>query len=394
MKTNFEIIIVGAGAVGTTLALLLAKEGLSICLVDKGSPDKITDKDYFAGRTSSLNLTSIGMLKDIGIWEELSKFSTPVKKMFIWDGEGDSNIEFQSKDIKETSLAYIVSNNAIVAELFKKFSELNNLTILTNETVKNIIQQRGNVQCRMSSKKVISGKLIIGADGISSTVRSIAKIPIRTWGYNHNAIVGSVAASKPNEKTAWQVFTSSGPLAFLPFDQANGANFSLVWSVNKERLNSILDEKKTLIATLEARSELRLGNLNILGKTLTFPLNQLHAKEYYKERVVLVGDAAHTFHPLAGQGMNLGLSDVFSLYKVICYSRRKGLDIGIDTVLTEYEQQRKKYNLRMMALMEVFKYGFASENSWIKLGRNFAFDFTKKNKEIRKLFIKAASGVI
>ena len=124
MKTNFEIIIVGAGAVGTTLALLLAKEGLSICLVDNGSPVKITDKEYFAGRTSSLNLTSIGMLKDIGIWEELSKFSTPVKKMFIWDGEGDSNIEFQSKDIKETSLAYIVSNNAIVAELFKKFSDL------------------------------------------------------------------------------------------------------------------------------------------------------------------------------------------------------------------------------------------------------------------------------
>jgi len=101
LKTNFEIIIVGAGVVGSTLAFLLAKEGLNVCLVDKGSPHKVTYSDYFLGRTSSLNLTSVDLLKDIDIWEELSKFSTPVKKMFIWDGEGDSNIEFQSKDIKE-----------------------------------------------------------------------------------------------------------------------------------------------------------------------------------------------------------------------------------------------------------------------------------------------------
>ena len=394
MKTNFEIIIVGAGVVGSTLAFLLAKEGLNVCLVDKGSPHKVTYSDYFLGRTSSLNLTSVDLLKDIDIWEELSKFSTPVKKMFIWDGEGDSNIEFQSKDIKENALAYIVSNNAIVSELFKQFSKLSNLTILTDNTLKNIIQDEENVQCLLSSRKNISAKLVVGADGIFSTVRNISKIPVRAWGYNHTAIVGSVIASEVNEKTAWQVFTPNGPLAFLPFDQANGANFSLVWSVNKEKLDFPLDQKKALVAALEERSELRLGKLNILGKTLSFPLNQLHAKKYYKERIVLVGDAAHTFHPLAGQGMNLGLSDVFSLYKVLSSSRRKGVDVGLDKVLITYEQQRKKYNLRMMALMEVLKYGFSSENSWIKLGRSFAFDFTRKNKEIRKLFIKAASGVI
>ena len=137
-----------------------------------------------------------------------------------------------------------------------------------------------------------------------------------------------------------------------------------------------------------------LGNLTLVGDVYSFPLNQLHAKKYFSNRAVLVGDAAHTIHPLAGQGMNLGISDLVALSKVLSCARRKGMDIGSGKVLSEYDKERQKYNLRMLALMEVFKHGFENNNPWIKLGRNFIFDLTANNKELKKLFIKGAAGII
>ena len=394
MKIDYEILIVGAGVVGATLAFLLAKQGIQTCLVDQRNTQDYSKKNYFTGRTASLNLSSIELFEKIGIWKNLIKFSTKFRRMFIWDGEGSSSIEFLAKDIEEDVLGYIATNNSIVSEMFKKYSSLPNLTILEGEGIESFKQEENNIESLLSTGKKISSKLVVGADGLFSSVRKLSSIPIRSWSYNQTAITGSLSSSEYHEETAWQVFTSSGPLALLPFENKSDSNLSFVWSVHSHEIKELIESKKNLLSNLERATEMRLGNLNLVGEVYSFPLNQLHAKKYFSNRAVLVGDAAHTIHPLAGQGMNLGISDLVALSKVLSCARRKGMDIGSGKVLSEYDKERQKYNLRMLALMEVFKHGFENNNPWIKLGRNFIFDLTANNKELKKLFIKGAAGII
>jgi len=389
-----EITVVGANVVGSSLACLLSKQGIKVTLLDRGSPLNLSKSSTLQDRTLALNLSSIDLFKELNIWNELKKQSTPFKRMFVWDSKGSSPLEFLAKDIKKKELGYVISNNTILRSLNKLIQDSPEITLKQETELSGINIKEKQISISLLGDERLSSKLIIGADGINSTLRKKAKIKTRTWSYDQRAFVAGLKTEKFHNYTAWQVFTPKGPIALLPFDLIEGSNISLVWSAEidyAEKLQKLT--QKEFVKELEEKTEQILGKIDLKTDIRSFPLKQLHAKNYFSQRVALVGDSAHSFHPLAGQGLNTGLSDVTSLNAVLIKARRKGLDIGSERTLKDYERSRKIPNLTMAAMMELFKEGFETSDPWVKLARNFAFNLATKSNTLKKRVIKEAAGI-
>jgi len=391
---NYEAIIIGGGVVGSSLALILGQGGLDVCLIDKGRPSSTNEHDFYKGRTASLNLSSIGFLKKLGVWEQIEDNTTVFSGIEVWDSQGSSAIKFSASEIEEKKLGVTAFNNLLSKVIYSELSKISNVSIIEDDSLDSI-QVREDVLVSTRNGLNLGSNILIGADGSLSSVRNLSSIPIRTWSYDQIAFVASLKPEFPVNNTSYQIFTDTGPIALLPINGKGENLVSLVWSADKEYASKL--EKlntENLLEELKLKTENKLGSFQLRGEITTYPLNQLHVKEYFSDRVALVGDSAHTIHPLAGQGLNLGLSDVNDLSERILVSRRLGLDIGGLKLLQEYSSSRKKVNLKMIALMEAFKRGFGSTNPWLRMGRNMAFSVTDKAKPLKKRFIKEAVGVI
>ncbi len=390
---DFEVVVIGAGVVGSSLALSLAKEGVDVCLIDKGTPE--IKEDISRGRTAALNLASQNILEKLGVKRGIQNYLTPFKNIYVWDSEGTSSLEFSSDEIGQPKLGDVVTNNAILSSIFLLLPNLKNLRFLSGDRLKTLDPQEESIKVCTEGGENISCKLVVGADGGLSSVRELSSINIRTWSYDQKALIANLKAEKSHSNTAYQVFTKNGPIALLPMQKDDEESLSLVWSADIDYAERLLDlDIPSFLNELERKTESVLGKLSLDGEMSSYPLHQLHAKDYYAQRVVLIGDAAHSMHPLAGQGLNLGLGDVEELASRILRSRRHGEDVGNDKMLSDYSKARKSINLRMMGFMEVFKQGFGSTNPWVRLGRNMAFGATQKAPELRKRFIKEAAGII
>jgi len=391
---KYEAIIVGGGVAGASLALLLGQAGMRICLLDKGSPSKVHPTDLFKGKTASLNLASIDLFKKMGIWEKVDQHSKEFTNIEVWDSEGSAAITFNAQDISESKLGKVAHNNNILSSIFELLNKLPTIDLLENESVLSINNDVELIEIKTDSGLSLTANLVVGSDGSMSSIRSLSSIPIRTWSYDQIAIVSILDSEIPINKTAYQIFTSTGPIALLPVTVGGENLASLIWSADKLYAEKLLTlEDSEFLEELRLKTEGKLGKFKIREAISSFPLHQLHAKEYFAERTVLVGDSAHTIHPLAGQGLNLGLSDVTDLSERILLLRREGRDIADQKMLKAYSNSREKVNLRMTALMEAFKKGFGSKNPWVKLGRNIAFSFTNETKFLKKKFIKEAAGI-
>ena len=391
---KYEVIIVGGGVAGASLALLLGQAGMRICLLDKGTPSRVHPTDLFKGKTASLNLASIDLFKKMGIWEKVDQHSEEFTNIEVWDSEGSSTITFNAQDISESKLGKVAHNNNILSSIFELLNNLPTIDLLENESVLSINNDAELIEIKTVSGLSLTANLVVGSDGSMSSIRSLSSIPIRTWSYDQIAIVSILDSEIPINKTAYQIFTSTGPIALLPVTVGGENLASLIWSADKLYAEKLLTlEDSEFLEELRLKTEGKLGKFKIREAISSFPLHQLHAKEYFAERTVLVGDSAHTIHPLAGQGLNLGLSDVTDLSERILLLRREGRDIADQKMLKAYSNSREKVNLRMTALMEAFKKGFGSKNPWVKLGRNIAFSFTNETKFLKKKFIKEAAGI-
>ena len=390
---DFEVVVIGAGVVGSSLALSLAKEGVDVCLIDKGTPE--IKEDISRGRTAALNLASQNILEKLGVKRGIQNYLTPFKNIYVWDSDGTSSLEFSSDEIGQPKLGDVVTNNAILSSIFLLLPNHKNLRFLSGDRLKTLNPQEESIKVCTEGGENISCKLVVGADGGLSSVRELSSISIRTWSYDQKALIANLKAEKSHSNTAYQVFTKNGPIALLPMQKDDEESLSLVWSADIDYAERLLDlDIPSFLNELERKTESVLGKLSLDGEMSSYPLHQLHAKDYYAQRVVLIGDAAHSMHPLAGQGLNLGLGDVEELASRILRSRRHGEDVGNDKMLSDYSKARKSINLRMMGFMEVFKKGFGSTNPWVRLGRNMAFGATQKAPELRKRFIKEAAGII
>ena len=390
---NYQVTIVGGGVAGALLALYLGKARVNTCLIDKGKPS-LKLANPFVGRTASLNLSSINSLREAGIWETIEKNSQQFEEIYVWDAEGSSSVQFNAAEISRKDLGVIVHNNIILEAIFNELEKIPEIRLIEDDSLMDIKHDPHKVEISTHAGLNIMSELLIGADGSLSKVRDLSQIPIRTWSYQQQALVASVVTEKSLNKTAFQIFTDTGPIALLPL--AQGSNeASLIWSTDEEYGQKILKlERNLLMQELRLKTEDRFGEIICKEDIDSFPLHQLHAKKFYKGRSILVGDSAHTIHPLAGQGLNLGIADVKELSELLTSANRYGRALYDKEILRSYSKKREPESYKMIALMEAFKRGFGSENIWIKLGRSFAFDFANKTKPLKQRLIKEAAGII
>ena len=390
---NYQVTIVGGGVAGALLALYLGKARVNTCLIDKGKPS-LKLANPFVGRTTSLNLSSINSLREAGIWETIEKNSQQFEEIYVWDAEGSSSVQFNAAEISRKDLGVIVHNNIILEAIFNELEKIPEIKLIEEDSLMDVKHDPHKVEISTHAGLNIMSELLIGADGSLSKVRDLSQIPIRTWSYQQQALVASVVTEKSLNKTAFQIFTDTGPIALLPL--AQGSNeASLIWSTDEEYGQKILKlERNLLMQELRLKTEDRFGEIICKEDIDSFPLHQLHAKKFYKGRSILVGDSAHTIHPLAGQGLNLGIADVKELSELLTSANRYGRALYDKEILRSYSKRREPESYKMIALMEAFKRGFGSENIWIKLGRSFAFDFANNTKALKQRLIKEAAGVI
>lgn len=408
-----QIVIVGGGPVGLACACALASQGLETVLVDAG--DKVpaleslkqsAGQPTFDSRVSALTVASEAFLNALGVWNAIQDVRVcPYRDMQVWDGEGTGHIHFSAAEIHTPTLGYIVENTLITAALSESAKTLPGLTIIQNAAVTKVLSNGEGTDSDtpagliLDDGRVIQASLVIGADGGRSVVREQAGFKIHQWDYGHKAIVATVKTAQPHEFTAWQRFMQTGPLAFLPLqiagESSEAAQYSaIVWSCVTEEADGILalDEAGFRQALGEA-FEFRLGAIAEVSPRASFPLWQRHAEVYVQERFVLVGDAAHTVHPLAGQGVNLGFADVQALSEVINQARDRGEDFVSHQVLSRYQRRRKGHNMGMMLAMEGFKRLFASDDLMLRWLRNTGLTLTGNLPLLKQELMRRAMGL-
>ena len=394
---NADLIIVGAGMVGSALALALQEQGLEILLID-GGPLSVKPFDHsapFEPRVSALSLASQRVLSRLGVWDGIAaRRACAYGEMQVWDGSGTGQIHFSAASVHAEVLGHIVENRVVQDALLERLHD-SAVGLLANARLERLRRSGDGWLLSLADGRELRTLLIVAADGANSAVRRLAGCATREWDYLHHAIVTSVRCAKPHQATAWQRFTDDGPLAFLPLAGPAGEYWcSIVWSVTPseaERLMALDDA--AFCRALGFAFEHRLGEVLHSDQRLCIPLRQRHAKRYVEDGLVLVGDAAHSIHPLAGQGVNLGFLDVAVLAEVLLHALQRGERLGDEKVLSRYERRRMPHNLAMMAAMEGFERLFQADPLPLRWLRNAGLNWVDELPEAKALFVRQALGL-
>ncbi len=389
----YDVCIVGGGMVGATLACALGTLPLRVALVDRRPPpEDWSPEGGFDTRVSAITRASQRIFETLGVWDGIAgRRISPFREMHVWDAGGSGSIHFDSADLGEPTLGHIVENSVILAALYERLRQLGNVDLLAPVQASRLAWDADFMYLQREQGDYVSARLLVGADGSRSWVRERAGISVRGWDYDQSAVVATVRTEKPHAETAWQRFLPHGPLAFLPLREGCS---SIVWSTRPEHAQHLLAlEEAAFAAELEAAFESRLGAIEWVGPRAAFALRYLHANAYVRPRLALLGDAAHTIHPLAGQGVNLGLTDAAALAEVLAeaLSARKG--IGAIPVLRRYERWRNADNLSMLAAVDGFKRLFGSELSVVRAVRSLGLTLTHTMLPIKNVLIRHAMGI-
>ena len=388
MSRRFEVIIVGGGMVGSALACALGQGGLRVAVIEPKEPQPFQPDQGYGLRVSALSIASRNILENLGAWRQLQAWRiSPYERMVVWDAGGSGYIEFDAAEAGEPALGYIVENNLVQRALFEASQQNENIRWFCPAKLQGYIVDENEVIATLENGEILLAPLIVGADGARSRVRELAGIQLQQRDYRQQAIVANVGTTLPHEKTARQRFLPDGILAFLPL--ADGRS-SIVWSSDASRAESLmaLDDDAFMAELGEAFSH-ALGEITSVSGRLSFPLSGRHAKTYIKPRVALVGDAAHTIHPLAGQGVNLGFLDIAELSHLLLHADR---DLGSMHLLRKYERARAGENALMLHAMEGFKLLFNNSNPALALLRNTGLSLTNRLPPLKQFFLQHALG--
>ena len=396
-----DILITGAGSAGLTLALLLAKNSpdLQITVLEQGPAPQAGAVSL--SRVSALNLASQRVLDSLGVWQLLNA-KPAYQQMQVWEADSFARIEFATSDLgaldaqsgslaQTPALGWIVDNEELRCCLYQRAQQYPNIQWKFDARIQQIsASERQNLLTLADGSAYIS-KLLVGADGANSLVREQLKMPLAFWDYDHHGLVAVVHTTAPHQATARQVFLPTGPLALLPL--ADPHLVSIVWSVAPERAAELIAlPAEQFNQALTAASQSVLGVLSVQTERRSYPLKMRYASQWVKHNAVLVADAAHTIHPLAGQGMNLGLMDVCALAELIVQNISTGRTCNERRMLRHYERWRKAEAQQMIALMEAFKRGFMLQHPLAKLVRAVGMAATNQLAPVKRQLLAAALG--
>lgn len=400
---HFDIAIIGAGIAGSALAAALSNQNLAIALVEArplALPDLPAARDlqHFDPRVSAITPRSKLLLEKLGAWEAIAGYrQCPYAHMTVWDAEGTGAIEFDCADVNAPALGYIVENRAIVNALLARVADCSDVVAFDGAQLQECshVDDGAGIRVRLEDGTTLAADLLVAADGAVSRVREMMAFPTREWDYGHRAIVTTVQVEHWHRDTCWQRFLTTGPLAFLPLPGEGDSHYcSIVWSLQEELVDDMLAlDKEAFCGALEHAFEARLGRVLDCAPRFAFPLRQRHAIDYVQPGIALVGDAAHTIHPLAGQGINLGLQDVGALAEEVLAGCARGLNPGQMAVLRRYQRRRKGENLLMMAAMDGFKALFEQQALPVRWLRNAGMRGVGRIGPLKQQLIRHAMGV-
>jgi 2-polyprenylphenol 6-hydroxylase len=375
IHTDYDVVIVGAGIVGLTLACHLQYQDLRVAVINK---DAFRHKKA-SSVTSNLRVLAITLgsqctLEKLNVWQRLNaKQYAPFCCMEVWESKQAANLFFDSADMGEVCLGYIVKNSDLEQALYTQAKTDSELTWFDSDTLMDLQIEKNQVLVTLASGVNISARLLVGADGDQSKVRQSANMQINSTDYAQRALIATVRTELAHKQTARQIFLPNGPLAFLPLRDAHHS--SIVWSNTPEEVRRLeaMDDA-SFCEELTRVFEQRLGQVISTSPRLSYPLKIQEAEHYIKSGIALIGDAAHTIHPLAGQGANLGMADAQCLAKVIIEAKQKHRSISAYPTLRRYERERRFHNRLMMGGVDGIKYLFATSNPILQKTRQFGLD--------------------
>ncbi|WP_133013164.1 UbiH/UbiF/VisC/COQ6 family ubiquinone biosynthesis hydroxylase [Marinomonas flavescens] len=397
MAKQYDLIIVGAGMVGSLAALLLADSSLRIALVDKHSGDYVlsTPPSYDA-RVSAISCQSKALLESAGAWQKIPKERLAVyNNMVVWDGLGEGYIDFNARKTNLPELGHLVENAVLCDSLMAEMRLSSNIDLYLADELETHELSESGVKATLLSGQQLEAQAIIAADGALSKLRTHNAFDTIEWDYGHHAIVSTIEVDKEHENTAWQSFGEEGILAFLPLPSVDDRHFvSIVWSVPpKDAEQLMMLDDQAFCERLGYAISHRFTVLDITTKRQSIPLRQRHAKQYVKSGIALIGDAAHTIHPLAGQGANLGFGDVKALVDVLAKAHRRGESLGASKVLRRYQRARMLDNIAMAAGMEGFKRLFGSQQPLLVQLRNSGMAHFHQSTQLKEKLVARAAGL-
>ena len=374
---KYDVLIVGAGVTGALLFLALKNKNIKVGLIDG------RDAAPNSYRHLSLNNKSMSFLKELDVWKDLSKTAFAYDQIKVWDQEGTGFIDFNVHELEKniSNIGFIVKEGDIQNTLLSHCA--NSEDLLWSCVLKKIEKIDEKIYCETSKGK-LETKILIGADGTQSSVRSLSSISERTWSYNQTAVVANFSVAQ-TDSCIRQTFTSVGPLALLPM---NDKELTMIWSIDDTDAYDYLSmNDDDFINEINKSFGEKLPEIQFSTKRQSFPLSHLSAKTFARDRIFLVGDAAHHIHPLAGLGLNAGIGDVKTLSDLLS---KENLT-QIKQIEDKYNRQRIPINLALAAAMEAFKRGFEQKNIWIRLVRNHVFSLTNKLSFLKNKFIELAT---
>ena len=389
---QYDMVIVGGGMVGATLACALGDTPLRIAVLEPHPAQTEWDENGFDIRVSAITRATQRVFEAVGAWPGMvARRVCAYQQMHVWDATGSGRIHFDAAEIAQPDLGHIIENRVILAALLERMAQFDNITLLCPSVPVEMLRDEQGVQLQLDDGQSLQARLVVGADGANSWVREQAGIDTIGWPYEQTAVVATITTQLPHQHSCWQRFMPTGPLAFLPLP---GNHSSIVWSTSPEQAGELMAmEDAGFLAALQQAFGEDLGKMLATGPRGAFPLQLRHARRYTDPRLVLVGNAAHAIHPLAGQGLNLGVSDAAALAEVVLAAKQCGTDIGELSVLRRYERWRKADNLAVMGAMDGFKRLFSNENPLLRPLRNLGMGLAERAGPIKQMMIRRAMGL-
>jgi 2-octaprenyl-6-methoxyphenol hydroxylase len=384
-----DVIILGGGLVGLTLAIALDRHGLTSLVVDPADPERSV-APAFDGRATAIASASWRMLEVIGVAGRLEEQGCPIRSIRVSDGLAPGGIVFDPDD-EDDPLGIMVENRLLRSVLREVALEAEKVTLLMPASPAEIVRDQAGARVVLEDSRLLEAPLLVGAEGRNSPTREAASIPLARWSYDHSAIVVTVAHERDHENAAYEVFYPDGPFAILPM--LPGTRSAIVWSVPKDEAAAVVDlPDRALAHEIEKRMGGFLGKVEMAGPRWTYPLGFHHAASITAERLALAGDAAHGIHPIAGQGLNLGFRDVAALTQVLVEGARIGMDLGDAQLLARYERWRSLDTLSVAAATDGLTRLFGIPGRTASTVRRLGMGMVQRVGPLKDQFMALARG--
>lgn len=389
-KKKYDVIIVGGGLAGMTQALLLGKAGFKTLCLDQGSISKQIKNDE---RTTAISYGSSKILEQAGIWHDIQPHGCPITDIQILDGDSPVLLDFDVTKINKNALGWIVDNGLLRGIMAKTLKKNKNCTHLENANVQNVVVTDEHATVILKNNKSFDTKLVIGADGRQSKIRSLMGVEVKEWSYDQTAIIAVITHEKPHQNIAVEHFKNEGPFAILPMNKDNAGQHrsAIVWTLHGGNERPYLENDMLFLTAMRERFPDFYGDITATGKRAAYPLNLIHAYHYVTPRMALIADAAHGIHPIAGQGLNLGLRDAAALCDIL--TAHKNDNIGKIDILKKYETARRTDNTSMVAATDLLNKLFSNNMKSVSIIRTTGLKLIEKMGPAKKFFMTQAMGL-